>query len=178
MTALPKYLDVELAARVESPVRGDVSNRSPWLLIAAVFSLFVESAERYRRRDVDGNGVIDTFCNFFVRDVCRLFGLELPASMRANELIAWLVSSEGRAAGWEQLAVENDEHVAQAMADAGQLVIACWFNKNGHPGHMALVVPSLGMPGVWIAQAGRNNFSRGVLAQGFGGLPVTFFAHP
>lgn len=145
-------------------------NRSAALLLAIVFALFVEWALRYRKRDVTGDGKDETFCNFFVRDACDALGVPLPRPMRANELIQWFVT----APGWELV----DEHTAQAMAEQGQVVVACWFNHNGGPGHLALVVPSLGEPGTWVAQAGAVNFSRGPLASAFPGLPVTFFAHP
>ena len=67
---------------------------------------------------------------------------------------------------------------AQGMADTGQLAIAVWTNPDGGPGHIAVLVPSLGEAGTWIAQAGFTNFTRGLLVKGFGNKQPLFYAHP
>ena len=90
------------------------------------------------------------------------------------------VANAGAAFDWETLGSSGEEgasHIAQRMADEGQLVLVGWVNPAG-PGHLAVVVPSLDEDGVFIAQAGRVNFTRGTVAQGFGGRVVTYFAHP
>lgn len=172
MTALPKYLHSDLTRGVVVPFGSTPATRAAALLLAVVAQLFVELAERYRKRDIDGNGTLETCCNFFAQDASAALGVPLPR-LRANSIILWLMA-DGLKQGWEQV----PEHVAQAMAEQGQVVFACWYNRNGASGHIALVVPSLGEPGTWIAQAGARNFSRGLLESGFGTAPVTFFAHP
>lgn len=137
---------------------------------------------RYTKRDIDGIPGDETTCNLLVQDVCEAMSVLVPRGIRANTLIAWLGEQAERRAetGWEVV----DEHVAQAMADTGQLVVAGWVNETGGPGHVAIVIPSLEDAGeprsgdVWIAQAGRVNFTRGTLQQGFGGRGVTFYGHP
>lgn len=138
---------------------------------------------RYTRRDVTGDGVDETWCNVLVQDVCEAMSVNIPRRMRANELVKWLASPSAAAFDWEVLDASVDEafdvdHVAQRMADEGQLVVAGWVNPTGGPGHVAIVIPSLDESGVWIAQAGSTNFTRGTLQAGFGGRAVHFFAHP
>lgn len=62
---------------------------------------------------------------------------------------------------------------AQAKANGGELIIACWLNPRGGSGHVALVcptdrpTPTIG--DIWIGQAGRVNgqmsLSRGFTAE-------------
>lgn len=134
----------------------------------------VETNPLYVRRDVTGDGVPETWCNLFVHHVAARMGCPLPPGLRANQQIEWLSGPEGRAAAWEQVA----QHVAQRMADEGQLAIPGWFNRNGGSGHVGVVMPSLGEEGTFLAQAGRTNFTRERLQRGFGDLVPTFFAHP
>lgn len=148
-------------------------DRSAARLILIVAEERVESNPLYVRRDVTGDGVPETWCNLFVHVVAQRMGCPLPPGLRANQQVAWLSGPDGRAAGWEQV----PEHVAQRMADEGQLVVAGWFNRNGGSGHIGVVMPGLGDAGTHLAQAGRSNFTRGSLAQGFGDLQPTFFAH-
>lgn len=149
-------------------------DRSPARLALIVAEERVETNPAYVRRDVTGDSVPETWCNLFVFNVARRMGCPLPFGLRANQQVEWLGGPEGRAAGWEQV----PEHVAQRMADEGQLVVPGWFNRNGGSGHVGVVMPSLGDPGTHLAQAGRTNFTRELLQRGFGDLQPTFFAHP
>jgi hypothetical protein len=79
-----------------------------------------------------------------------------------------------RQRGWAMVS----EHAAHGCAEEGMLAVVGYFNRNGGPGHVAVVVPSLDEPGTWVAQAGGRCFSRGLLASGFGSLPVSFWVHP
>lgn len=156
-------------------------SRDPTRLMAIIAEHHLRGHARYTPRDVTGDGVNETWCNLFVQDVSEAMSVMVPRQMRANQLVQWL-AQDAAPFDWECLSLEtqSDEdaaHVAQAMADQGQLALAGWVNPAG-PGHLAVVVPSLGEPGVWIAQAGRTNFTRAPLAQGFGGRIVTFFGHP
>lgn len=156
-------------------------NRSAARLNAIIAEHHFRGHARYTPRDVDGRPGDETWCNLFAQDVCEAMGVMVPRQMRANQLVQWL-AQDAAPFDWEclSLATESDRdaaHVAQAMADEGQLALVGWVNPAG-PGHIAVVVPSLGEPGLWIAQAGRINFTRAPLAQGFGGRVVTFFGHP
>ncbi len=149
------------------------ANRSAELLCDILAEHQLRGAARYRKRDLDGDGTQETFCNVHSADVAEAMGVLLPRGLRANQLVLWLASM-GIREGWEQVT----EHAARAMADEGQLVFPTWFNRNGGPGHIAPLEPSLGEPGLWLSNVGASNFLRGTLAQAFGSLPVTFFAHP
>lgn len=169
----PAYLVESIASDVVSPITNGDLRRSPAALLGVVSALFVDTAPRYKRRDVSGDGVPDTFCNVLVRDFCDAMGVRLPRPMRANDLISWL-NEQTFFGTWRVV----DEADACAAAELGKVVIAGWFNRNGGSGHLAVVLPSLGEDGTFIAQAGVTNFSRGKLASGFGSKPVTFFVHP
>lgn len=169
MTPFPIGFDAPGARRYVSTTK----TRTPELLADIAAEHQFRGAARYRPRDITGDGVRETFCNVHSVDVAEAMGVLLPRGLRANQLMLWL-SMEGIASGWELLT----EHAARAMADEGQLVLAAWFSRNGGPGHIAPLVPSLGEPGVWISNVGGSNFLRGSVAQAFGDRPVTFFGHP
>ena len=169
----PSWLDGDWRQPVKAPIQGTPANRSALLLEQIVIQHQVETAPRYQRRDVTGDGVPETFCNVYARDVCRALGVPLPENMRANDLVAWLSGSVVCGTGWEPATA----HVAQAMANEGMPALAGWFNRNGGSGHIAVVLPS-SSPTLEIAQAGRTNFARGALARGFGDLSPSFFVHP
>ncbi len=125
--------------------------------------------KQYLRRDVTGDGLPETFCNFFAHDVCEAYGAELPQDL-VNVQVKWLDEADGGlAAGWSPV----DAVEAHFCAERGILTLATWVNEHGH-GHIAVLVPS-GTDQIHIAQAGRTNFIDGKLAQGFDSLPVRFF---
>ena len=178
MTPFPLGLDSP-GKRVTTSTR---MNRDAARLMAIVAEHLFRGFARYAKRDVTGDGIDETFCNLLVQDVCEAMGVTVPRNTRANALVQWLASPAAAAFDWEVLSLATEAeadaaHVAQRMADEGQLVLAGWVNPSG-PGHIAVVIPSLDEPGVWIAQAGRTNFTRGTLQTGFGGRAVTYFAHP
>lgn len=146
--------------------------RSPELLMLILAEHQFRGFHRYAKRDVTGDGKPETFCNVHTADVAEAMGVLLPRA-RANEQILWL-TTHGIAEGWEQV----PEHAAQACADQGMLVVACWYNRNGGPGHIAPLEPSMGEPGTWCSNVGAINFLRGTVGQAFGTLPVTYFVHP
>lgn len=168
----PSWLDGDWRQPVKAPLQGSPTKRSKELLDGIVAQHQVETAPRYQRRDVTGDSIPETFCNVFARDVCRALGVPLPENMRANDMVVWLSGSVVCGTGWEPVSA----HVAQAMANEGMPALACWFNRNGGSGHIAVVLPSA--EGMEIAQAGRTNFARGALARGFGDLQPSFFVHP
>jgi len=125
-------------------------------------------AEKYRKRDVTGDGLDETWCNVFAVDVCAELGVHLP-QMRANDQMDWLDGDAGRAAGWVPCAY----HEAGERAQRGERVLVGWRNPAGHPGHIALVLDAE----LHIAQSGRHNYAWAPLTSGFGNLPVRFWSH-
>jgi hypothetical protein len=159
---------------LESPgprLRSLESDRSPVRLMAIIAEHHHRGSARYAPRDVTGDGKADTWCNLFAQDVAEAMGVPLPRNTRANDLAAWL-GTLGTQSGWVQVS----ESVAQIHADAGGLSLASTVNPKG-PGHLAVLVPSLGEAGTWIAQAGAINFTRKPLRAGFGNLEPRLFAH-
>lgn len=145
------------------------------------FLIFAEhqfrGASRYRKRDVTGDGLPETFCNVHTVDTAEAHDIHMPRGLRANQLIEWLEAEAAKKLpqGWASI----DAHVAQAMADAGQFAIACWKNPDPKkPGHIAPLEPSLGESGTWISNVGAINFLRGRVAQAFGELVVSYFGNP
>ena len=57
---------------------------------------------------------------------------------------------------------------AQLAADSGRPVVAVFDPPERDHGHIALLVPAEGRPGIWIAQAGARNYRRAPLLAGFG----------
>lgn len=172
MTSLPA--DISIPASVV--LTSDASNRDAQRLLAIVgqFALDLDDKHpRYGRRDITGDEHPETFCNVFLRDFAAAMGAPIHGAL-ANHQVMWLASDEARKRGWATVS----EHAAHGCAEEGMVVVVGWYNRNGGPGHVAVVVPSLGEPGTWIAQAGKHCFSRGLLRAGFGDLPVTFFVHP
>jgi len=168
MTPFPIGLDPP-GARLTTSTTAD---RSPERLMAILAEHQFRGFSRYRRRDVTGDAKPETFCNVHAADVAEAMGVLLPRD-RANGQILWL-STTGVLEKWELV----PEHAAQACADQGMLVIAAWFNRNGGPGHIAPLEPSMGEAGTWCSNVGAVNFLRGTVGQAFGTLPVTFFVHP
>jgi hypothetical protein len=168
---------------VTPPLTSGSALRSPDLLKQIVAQFDLDHAQRYQPQDLNGDGHPETLCNVAAIDLTTALGAPLPRTwpdgkawreQTANSLHDWLTYS-GPSRGWEAV----DAHIAQRMADTGQIAIVAY--RNPHPeesGHIALLVPSEGQPGVWIAQAGARCFSRGPLAQGFGDLPIVYFGHP
>lgn len=150
-----------------------VLDRSPERLMAIVAEHAQRGAARYTPRDVTGDDKAETWCNLWAQDIAEAMGVLLPRYMRANQLFLWL-QQESAPHGWEAVSA----HAAQAQADVGQLAVGCWFSRNGGPGHICTLVPSLGEPGTWTAQAGSSNFTRQPVESGFGTRPVSFFSHP
>ncbi len=155
-------------AQVAVPPRVYPSTRSPEALLDVVAQLDPARSLRYQRRDVDGDGRPETFCNFFLRDALNALGVKTP-KLVANELVRYLNEAESWVACFAAAAAER--------AAAGFPTVAGWANPRPRlPGHVALVVPSL-EPGVRIAQAGRVSFNDGPVTQGFGALPVLYWTH-
>lgn len=169
MTPFPLGFDPPGARRYVSTLQ----TRSAELLADVLCETFLRGHHRYAKRDITGDGKPETFCNVFACDVAEAMSVVLPRGQLANQLCVWLQSSVARELGWELVG----PHVAQRMADEGQLAFATWFNLNG-PGHIAPLQPSMGQPGAWLSNVGNENFLRGRVGSAFGLRPVTYFAHP
>lgn len=180
----PAWLDVPPWEDVTPPLTVGSTERSADMLEHAVAQFLLDVPGRYSPRDVSGDTIAETFCNVFASDATAAMGCRLPRQgylggalkeWRVQEQRTWLATRGDAHHGWERL---SDGHVAQAMADAGQVAVAIWCGPTAARGHIAVLVPSRGAPGVWIAQAGRSCFSRGLLSRGFGTLPVEYWGHP
>lgn len=115
------------------------------------------------------NGGAD-WCNKALYLMLSQLGVELPANIVANDEIAYMSSG---ADGWSA----TDAAGAINAAMQGQIGVATYYNPGSH-GHVALVLPidnGTGIP--QIAQAGAQTFNQGSVLQGFGALPVAYYAH-
>lgn len=158
--------------------------RSADLLEAVVAQFELPTSPRYQPRDGK------TYCNIAAWDITRALYAEVPhwcgpdgrpcrpgtpgaIETTANNLARWWFRDIGQVIGWTQVSADD----AQAHADAGRPAVASLENQRGH-GHIAVLVPSRGEAGVWIAQAGARCFARGRLAEGFGQHSPEFWTHP
>lgn len=161
------WCHMDLSSDVVPPL---VCLRQAWsrARYVAVIEQFANQG-RYVRRDVDKDGDLDTFCNFFARDVMLAYSCPLPR-MKANGMHYWLSGDDGRKAGW----LSSTEAQAMVSAEQGRPTLASWANEAG-PGHIAVVRPSEYIGVVCIAQAGKNNFIAGTLTEGFGDIQPSFW---
>jgi hypothetical protein len=143
-------------------------DRSPEAIERIVAQLDPVKNPRYQKRDIDGDGDLETTCNFFARDALSLLGVGIP-QMLANDLCEWFGSPSAMADGW----MKFDQLPASMRASLGYPTIACC--RGASHGHIALLVPPRGAPGAWIAQTGSVNFSHGSLAKGFGTKKPDFY---
>ena len=155
--------------------------RSRKLYLDAVAVLDVEHRERYRPRDVTGDGKAETFCNLFLSDCTALLECPIPFVL-ANFQVGWLSGPLGLAAGWLELRpLPNATVEAQAIARAelGLPTVAVWANSTGAHGHAGVVVPAEPpMTGVvHIAAAGARNFQNAPIQRSFGVLHPRYFTH-
>ncbi len=135
-----------------------------------------------------------THCSAFVASVAKRLGIyilrppEHSATLLANAQLDWLESAPANS-GWRSIGTAE---AAQAAANAGDFVVACYRNhKSDRPGHIAIVRPSdrpmsdIAADGPAITQAGLHNYRETNLRTGFAGHPrawgrdreIRFFAH-
>lgn len=170
------WLSADIAVDVMPPGGACVA-RSAAELERVIGLAEVSTSERYRVRDVTGDGRAETFCNIFVSDVTRWLSAEIPHKLdgewqdvRANA--AWLRAGGG---GWRSC----EPLEAQVRANAGFPAVVVWDPKERARGHIAVVVPQrTHETSLQIAQAGKSNFPHGPLVRGFGVVwPLEFFTH-
>lgn len=151
-------------------------NRSPTTLAEIATKLDPANNPLWKRRDITGDGVPETFCNQFLHDALELLDVPLPKGMLARQQIAWLSSDVGKAHGWRP--VERGE--AFHAANRGEPVVVGWCNPDAsRSSHVALVMPTPFGFELQIAQAGRVNFNSDTLTRGFGAATpdVCFWWH-
>lgn len=172
----PAWLDVPPWLPVDAPLKGNEDERSAALLhdIAAQFD--VVNAARYQPKD--GR----TWCKTLLWDVLSALscgevaahwvdrsGVPCPPGKgfetRANDVVMRLTR---RLYSWRSATADE----AFANADSGRPSVVGWYNLNGGPGHVALVLPGRG-----IAQAGRVNLFGAPVSAGFGDLSVSYWTH-
>ena len=133
----------------------------------------------WRKRDITGDGVDETFCNQFLESALELLEVPVPRGLLARQQSEWLDSDVGKAHGWK--AAMRAE--AFQSANLGKPVVAGWLNPerrpdgSHRPSHVALVVPTGFGLELQIAQAGLSNFNSEGVSRGFGGKPVRFWVH-
>lgn len=159
--------------------------RTPEELIQAVDKEDVLHNDLYRQGRIQPG---TTWCNLFASRVMANLGVLLPFEikpsvfLRVNEQAKWLRSlatNEGRSHGWRTCL---DAPEAYDRANRGLPVVAIWEGPDDSHGHIVVLLPSFvlgaGKEGqIACAQAGRTNFPRGRLAQGFDSLPVRFYTN-
>lgn len=145
--------------------------RSPAALKLVLESFHVETAEKYRKRDVTGDGLAETWCNRFLSDVTDALSCPVPFLL-ANAQVAWL-REIGPVKGWKMV----DAHQAEILVNEGYPLVAGWSNPRGH-GHVGVGSPTpSGVSGLHLAQAGSTNFTCRPVSRGFGLTPYLLFAH-
>lgn len=129
--------------------------------------------DRFKSRDVTGDGAPETFCNYFVDHVAHEVGCDdfRPVKggypMLANAMVMYMGANTDR---WQEL----DPDEAQVEANFGHLVIAGWNNDNGH-GHVNIIIPGaltwskqFGDDVPNCANVGPSNFFGRPVSYGFG----------
>ena len=156
-------------ATLDAPLKGEAGKRSPGAMREIVRQFDVTRSQRYAKGKRGGG----SWCNRFVCDVLHAMGVTIPYQ-RATAMHEWF-KKHSFAAGWRSVGPK----VAMFEASMGRPVVATWPNPNAsQSGHVAIVVPARGAPGLWIAQAGSTNFSHGLDRRGFGSdKAVSYWSH-
>lgn len=145
------------------------------------------SQSYYAKRDITGDRIAETFCNWFAYDVLALLNVHLPVyrdsdgaghyptphpiygnEARNKPWSANLLNSYFRQGGggkWRR--VTRREAVTEA--NHGGIVVASVRSGSG-PGHIAIVRPDSAGNAVRVAQAGRESGPDMPIETGFGGL--------
>lgn len=121
-----------------------------------------------------------THCSAFAAAVCKKAGVYLLSPpehgqiLLANAQFDWLQTAAAVKAGWHELNGEDRYLKAQALANAGKIVIAICRNADPkEPGHAALIMPKertvkiLMNQGPEIIMAGTHNHNYISLRNGF-----------
>lgn len=170
------------------PLTNGSDNRSPEKYLAVVRQFEVELNPRYTPGHQGGS---ETYCNIFLWDVTKAMSCEVPhwvdadgeptgvgrgKELNANAIFDWLVG-EGFEHGWRRCT--QAEAIERPLAGFPTIVV--WKNPKGI-GHVAVCIPSeedkyRGTTVPVIAQAGKTNFSSGLVTKGFGDRSLTYYTH-
>lgn len=167
---------------LSAPITSGSSCRTPDLLERVIDQFGLDTEPRWQKQTDAATKRVSTYCNVALSDLTKALGCEIPrwwqrgaqlVQLSANDQQFWL-QHEGPKHGWRRCTVLE----AQARANLGYPAAPTWFNpEEGHSGHVALFRPARGEEGLFIAQAGLTNFSRGTLSSGFGSRNVLCFTH-
>ncbi|MFB2970221.1 S8 family serine peptidase [Aerosakkonema sp. BLCC-F183] len=141
----------------------------------------------YRPRDITGDRINETFCNWFAADVLDQLGVPIPRNgpsagaytkphpiygtntpnkpYGTDQLLGFM--NRGGDGMWERVSAAD----AVASANNGQVVLACSV------GHVAVVIPGGSGSNVRIAQAGATNGKNMSVGTGFGSITPTYFRY-
>jgi murein DD-endopeptidase MepM/ murein hydrolase activator NlpD len=141
----------------------------------------------YLPRDITGDGVKETFCNWFAADVLDQLGVPIPRyggsagsytkphpiygtntpnkPFSAAGLLNFM--NAGGNGSWEKISAAE----AVSSANNGQVVLA------SSVGHVAVVIPGSSGSNVRIAQAGATNGKNMGVSQGFGSESPVYFRY-
>ena len=179
------------ANHIDAPVQNDAANRSLTVYASVIDQFDVQNNPRYAI--YNGN----TYCNFFVWDVTRAMGAEIPHwvdsngqpipdhrqntgdhEVSASEMLTWL-RTYGSSFGWTKISTAS---AAQSWANSGKPVIVIG-NGGDNLGHVAIVRTGIEDPqlGPASAQAGLVNFNDKHVFNGFflsQASYVEYWAHP
>lgn len=172
----PAWLLPDISLSIVPPLINTSSERSAEALATVIDQFEVETAQRYRVRDVTGDGKKETFCNVYTSDVTA--ALSAPIShflggkwQDVHDNALWLQDPENK---WVRCFAE----FAQRRANQGFPSVVVWSATEPGHGHIAVLRPSDAGSGIWISQAGARNYRRAPLAAGFGTRsPLQFFTH-
>ncbi len=141
----------------------------------------------YRPRDITGDRINETFCNWFAADVLDQLGVPIPRNgpsagaytkphpiygtntpykpYGTDQLLGFM--NRGGDGMWERVSASE----AVSSANNGQVVLACSSD------HVAVVIPGGSGSNVRIAQAGATNGKNMSVSKGFGSITPTYFRY-
>jgi Bacterial SH3 domain len=142
----------------------------------------------YHPRDITGDGMPETFCNWWVADVLDLLKIFLPRDPTAGSYLIphplfgrkpiskpisanrlWDFFSTGGNGRWVRI---PNPQKALELANDNHIVVAS-IQVSGH-GHIAIVTPGDPRLGIFVAQAGRVCSPHSTLQSAFPAMPGFF----
>jgi hypothetical protein len=100
--------------------------------VAEICQALIATGKYEPKKDAKGD-IIETYCNFFVRDVAGERGYPGLKNFTANSMVAFFDGSPE----WEEV---TDLEKVQVLANDDKLVAAAYAVPGGH-GHVCVVVP-------------------------------------
>jgi hypothetical protein len=190
LTVPPAGANYLIAVSGDQVVDSQVAAKDLLIAAAAITAdPTLEHQHNYGATDYPGTPwASGTKCNYFLQDLDQNLQGSLDPSLngQANDIFSALEkASQGSSPTWTSLGFQegNIEQRQKALTDAvnaaneGKLVVVAYENpKEGHSGHVAVVMPGTASTKAFgntlqvpmIAQAGNYVFSSGPLNAGFG----------